>query len=219
MTALKNLNKLKIMNKKIKLTTFLFFLILCFFFPKKTTATSYCPLKEEGDINCDDIIDENDISFLSQLWDLTGELPGTSLADFNGDQKINEADLTIILYNFGAILPTPTPPPSTPSPTLTCPDTCPDIVFWEAGIEPDRQTCYVKVSWKRIEGTYLYYVYRNSTSQTTEQNYYTWRWVPCDNNSLYKVVPAAPNCPQLDCSSKAIGIKTPPIHSPASSLP
>lgn len=200
---------------KTKLTIFFLFLISLIYFPKRISASSpYCPLKERGDVNCDDAVNANDIFFLSRLWDPSGELPGLTLGDLNNDQKINEKDLSIILYNFGAILPTPTAPPSSPSPQPVCPEVCPDIVWWEAGIEPDNRTCYVKLTWKRIEGTYFYYVYRNSMVQTTEENYYVWRWIPCDNNSLYKVTPYAPNCPLLEnnCQSKALGIKTPPIH-------
>ena len=63
-----------------------------------------CPQGNKGDINCDNLINEDDLEILIKAWAPAGPVIAPPEAkhnpDLNGDNKIDEADLTFILKNF-----------------------------------------------------------------------------------------------------------------------
>ncbi|MGB9911573.1 MAG: hypothetical protein ACPLKP_03175 [Microgenomates group bacterium] len=193
-------------------------LFLLIFFPSLIFADE-CPSRSIGDINCDRETNQQDLEYLLNLWNYLGEIPGVSLGDINNDNKVEEKDLHILLFNWlrtfaPTSTPTLTPTPSasptlTPPPTTNCPSVCPEIIFYSSGIEGDQQTCYVKLVWNPSPSATVYRVYRNAVYKETTNNHYTWHFVPCNNNSLYKVQPTAPNCQEISCSP--VAVRTPPL--------
>ena len=107
--------------------------------PTSTPTPTPCPRGDLGNVDCqpEGIIDSRDLDiFLSYLWNPQGPvLPppaGYHHGDLNGDNKVDEVDLLILLSNWGpppyiptatrAITLTPTPtrvPTSSPTPTPT----------------------------------------------------------------------------------------------------
>lgn len=70
-----------------------------------TPTSDLCPGGSLGDLNCDGLIEGNDINLLLQAWSPTGPIPTpiTDLvsADLNNDNRVDENDLSILLFNWG----------------------------------------------------------------------------------------------------------------------
>ncbi|MGB9911571.1 MAG: hypothetical protein ACPLKP_03165, partial [Microgenomates group bacterium] len=68
-----------------------------------------------------------------------------------------------------------------------------------SGKETDG-TCWVELSWKPVSNATSYKIYRNNSNpKTTTQTTYRWRWLSCNNTSLYKVNPLASGCEETQC--------------------
>lgn len=91
--------------------------------PTPTSAPT-CPLKSQGDANCDGVVNsaDYDIWKIEFLTAPNAEIVAT-LADFNNDHVVNLLDFNIWKTKYITILPTPTPTPainvSSPTPTPT----------------------------------------------------------------------------------------------------
>jgi Tfp pilus assembly protein PilX len=99
-----------------------------------------------------------------------------------------------VLYSGSAIekesfipLPSSTPT-STPTSTPPSGASCPTITETSSGFESGGASCYVQIGWNAEPGV-NYFAYRNSSSYSATTNPYTIRWIPCANNSLYRIVP------------------------------
>ncbi len=66
--------------------------------PTPTPATSACPLKSQGDANCDGKVDLTDyFYFVSKSSG--GVVPASINLDFNGDGKVDSADRSIVVQS------------------------------------------------------------------------------------------------------------------------
>ena len=70
-----------------------------------TSPPSTCPRREQGNFNCDSLglIDKDDLDVLLERWDYLGVALASSqrVIDLDGDGKINESELTILVSNWG----------------------------------------------------------------------------------------------------------------------
>jgi len=117
------------LKKGLIILTFLFH-----FFIEKTFAVSPttfpCYNGYNGNINCDPlgIVNNQDLSILLSKWNPVGPAPTPPLnqysVDLNGDNKINEIDVSLMLTNWGF----PRIPTIPPIPTLSPPPNIPNFV-------------------------------------------------------------------------------------------
>ncbi|MGB9911574.1 MAG: DNRLRE domain-containing protein [Microgenomates group bacterium] len=177
-------------------------------------------------------MEKKGFSVYEKEWDTAG-YPGVHTLYVKAINSLGNQKITQIKVNVSSSVPSPTPPsplptvtpsPSlptntptllptnTPTPTPTpssssCPSSCPQITSYSSGKETDG-TCWVELSWKPVPNATSYKIVRNSsTYKTTTQTTYRWRWLPCNNTSLYKVNPLALGCQEIQCQE--VAIKTP----------
>ena len=202
-----------------------------FFYPESYNLSPtpvFC--NKIGDANNDGEI--NKIDF--EIWESEFLIGEANSADFNCDNKISLIDFEIWRARFNAkptptvntptpsltLAPTSTPTPTpalittpTPTPTInpSCLGGCPLITEKKSGtmVTWNGETlCYVKLSWKDIEGAVGFKVCRNSACvDTPKATSYVWEWVACDNNSLYNVSPIFEGCSVGSCPK--VAVKTP----------
>lgn len=72
--------------------------------PTSTPTTDPCHYAELGDLNCDGAINGEDLSILNSAWTTTGPVvippEARRSPDLNGDDKVDERDLTTIMRNW-----------------------------------------------------------------------------------------------------------------------
>lgn len=141
---------------------------------------------------------------------LDGVLIMDALDDDNPDENQHRPKVfEFFLQKRAGVTPTPTPSPTstptlipTPTPVPSCPNVCPKITSASTGAG-----CYVQLSWEEVSGAEKYRIYRNSSYKETTNTSYTWKWLPCNNTSLYSVSPVSSSCSVIKCP--AIALTTP----------
>lgn len=129
--------------------------------PLPTPTPFVCPRGNRGNLDCsrEGLIDSRDLELMIGSWTATSPAPlpptGQWSADLNGDNMVNETDLSILLANWGypPTLPTPTrepaptptttelptPTPTLPAPVINCPNSVPVVDTYIDAYFPDRR--------------------------------------------------------------------------------